>query len=406
MAKLEGVNVINMRDGEITKIEYEGEEYTKDENVTEPIDGDIALNKLGTRSYTKGAFYELREGLTNYGSFGTKTDDQDSKNNGKSRDHFDVFRKVSAPTITERVDGLETRVSALEADQTDESPKEFDKPAQVGDTILITDAYLTGGYYKNGDNLTVKEVDEEGDVVTTEEYGHFFIANGEFKIIGRKEATEKESKESLVGKYVVFSDTDGADLTKGKAYEIISEDDGYFLVHDDKGYGQWVDKAVERSRFTFEIFDEKPAENPSFEVGDCAKVVGRTNFSDIGEGTIVKITRTLDVDGEHRVDLLDESDHDYAKPDALEKVSESDAVFLANGRKPGEYKDGDIVEIIANTNYSANEVGDIGVVEYISAERKPLVNVSGRRQGRGYNHTELSDMKPVAFVEQRVDTDV
>lgn len=221
-------------------------------------------------------------------------------------------------------------------EESEEPTKEYDKPAQVGDTILITDAFLTVGDYKNGDKLIVKRITDDGDVTDVEgRGGDYYIVSDEFKIIGRKEA-----------------------------------------------------------------------EKPSLEVGDYAKVVSRTHFSDIGEGTIVKITRTLDVDGEHRIDLLDESDHDYAKPEALEKVSEADLVFIENGREPGEYKDGDIVEIIANTNYSANEVGDIGVVEYISAERAPLVNVRGRRQGRGYNHTELSDMKPVAFVEQRVDTDV
>src|SRR5690625_1377666 len=73
-------------------------------------------------------------------------------------------------------------------EESEEPTIEYDKPAQVGDTILITDAYHTLGRYKNGDKLTVKKVDEENDVVATEESGHYYIDNGVFKIIVRKEA--------------------------------------------------------------------------------------------------------------------------------------------------------------------------------------------------------------------------
>lgn len=152
---------------------------------------------------------------------------------------------------------------------------------------------------------------------------------------------------------------------------------------------------------------EEPAEKPSIKVGDYAKVIGETYCNVITEGAIVEVTQEADCDGDYRIELIDGSDYDFAKPEALEKIelSEADLVFIENGREPGEYKDGDIVEIIANTNYSANEVGDIGVVEYISAARTPLVNVRGRRQGRGTNHTAISDMKIIAFVESRVDID-
>src|SRR5699024_2811414 len=60
-----------------------------------------------------------------------------------------------------------------------------------------------------------------------------------------------------------------------------------------------------------------------FKVGDKAKVIGKTYFSDIDEGTIVVITEEQDRAGDYRIDLLDESDIDYAQPESLEPIAEA-----------------------------------------------------------------------------------
>ena len=61
----------------------------------------------------------------------------------------------------------------------------FSKPVQVGDTIRITDAYLTGGEYEDGDVLTVEEVDVDGDVIATNKTSRMIILSKEFEIIAR-----------------------------------------------------------------------------------------------------------------------------------------------------------------------------------------------------------------------------
>ena len=86
---------------------------------------------------------------------------------------------------------------------------------------------------------------------------------------------------------------------------------------------------------------------PKLAVGDYAKVVGDSVFGDICEGTYVKISDDGYDDGHIRIDLLDESDFDLVKPEALEKVelTDEDLTFLKIGRNPGEFKKGDIVRV-------------------------------------------------------------
>src|SRR5699024_5126460 len=70
--------------------------------------------------------------------------------------------------------------------------------------------------------------------------------------------------------------------------------------------------------------DEKPEETKEFNVGDYAKVTGETYNDDISAGTIVKIYREKDVDGDYRIDLVDGSDYDYAQADSLERYEPSE----------------------------------------------------------------------------------
>lgn len=89
---------------------------------------------------------------------------------------------------------------------------------------------------------------------------------------------------------------------------------------------------------------------PSFglSVGDYAKVTGLTICGDITEGSYVKIVEDIDSDGEYGIELIDGSYYDYAEPEALENVELSDRelTFLKAGRKLGEFKVGDLVEVI------------------------------------------------------------
>ncbi|MCA6607487.1 hypothetical protein [Bacillus safensis] len=92
-----------------------------------------------------------------------------------------------------------------------------------------------------------------------------------------------------------------------------------------------------------EVAEAKANLAPKFSVGDYAKVVGDTHYSDIVGGAIVKITDLADEDGDLRIELVGDGDYDYAKPSSLEKVSAEEAKWAKIGRKVGEYRKGDIV---------------------------------------------------------------
>ena len=103
-----------------------------------------------------------------------------------------------------------------------------------------------------------------------------------------------------------------------------------------------------------------------FSVGDYVKVVGPTVFNDIKEGAVAKITRPSGYDGDYKIELLDGSDYDFAKPHNLEKVeiTDRDLSFLNAGRELNEYKVGDIVRVllspIAHPKQSIIEITRVG----------------------------------------------
>src|SRR5699024_12615396 len=74
----------------------------------------------------------------------------------------------------------------------------FSKPVQVGDTIRITDANLTHGEYEDGDVLTVKGVDADGDVIATNKTSRTIILSQEFEIIARPQRQSKPDEGDIV----------------------------------------------------------------------------------------------------------------------------------------------------------------------------------------------------------------
>lgn len=278
----------------------------------------------------------------------------------------------------------------------------------------------------------------------------------------------EESEESLVGKYVIFTDTDGADLTAGKAYEIKYEYGDCLDIIDDIGETQTVFKDEQDSRFAYEIVDEIPElqvgdkvklviadgkkpefgwggvsngdvgvvksisveiisvnfpkqvgwmalrselviTDEEFEVfneGDYAKVIGNTHFGDAEEGDIVKIISDVAYsEGNYKIELLDGSDYDYAKSSSLEKVelSELDLLFVKNGREIGEFKEGDIAEVLVDV--SGSPIGSIVEVQKVnkgSVVAKGVSTALGEVYS-GYLY-EPKHLKLVALAENRADT--
>src|SRR5699024_1138371 len=104
-----------------------------------------------------------------------------------------------------------------------------------------------------------------------------------------------DSIESLIGKYTVFTDTDGATrLIQGKYYEIVDicvvDKDGFYVV-DETGDRQFVFQDVNKSRFTYEVHDVNPAQN--IEVGDLVEVVRSPLAQPEGTRFVVKEVEEL-----------------------------------------------------------------------------------------------------------------
>src|SRR5690625_526017 len=223
MAKLEGVKVIDMVDGEATKVTYNGEEYKLTEDEAQV--GDI-MRPNGTHFECNIMHYKYYDVIeVSEGSICVI--DEEGDRNGIGNLHADIFRKASTTSLDERVSTLETtafslesRVQALEKDGPT-SEKIYDKPARVGDTIRITDAHILnkGRDYDNGDVMTVEHievdhVEAKGIIHETDKYDGF-IADHEYEIIGRGSEEKDATPEIIIGKtYVTTEDGYFGDIPK------------------------------------------------------------------------------------------------------------------------------------------------------------------------------------------------
>lgn len=142
MAKLSGVKTIDMVNGEITKVSYDGAEYALvDEKA---VAGDlIQMTNHAYYDVTSGEFYKV-ERINARDKIVMYDDVNDSHTWRRKSEMVRVFRKISAQTptstIEERVEELEAEVAKLKAQQTEETiVKAESKPKlKAGDFVKIT----------------------------------------------------------------------------------------------------------------------------------------------------------------------------------------------------------------------------------------------------------------------------
>jgi hypothetical protein len=262
-------------------------------------------------------------------------------------------------------------------------------------------------------NVNVLEVNN-GDITKVEYNGIIFEKSAE--LIYRK--VDRKAK---VGDFLLFESGTSEYLTDGKYYEVTRIDDaGDAQVIDDEGdnwdsYGDNFE--------VYEVINSKKVaevETTKFSVGDYVKLTieeggypehgwGRVRNGDIGVITSVETEKEITVEfpnQKHWNGVISEfvkvSEEEVAQAKAEQErkqaEKEIDAKWAKIGRKPNEFKKGDVVRVVDVSN-SRHEVGDIGeITEFAGDTFRVNTHRISRVNWLGANHVEL-----IAPVESRFD---
>lgn len=136
MAKLTNVKTVDMVNGEITKVAYDGAEYAK---VVNADTGDLLLANESSVDIDYGAFYKCESALG--GQVGFRDNERFLRH--RNEDAYIAFRKISAPTLEERVTELESDVASLKGEKANETIefegatyRKVDREAREGDVVI------------------------------------------------------------------------------------------------------------------------------------------------------------------------------------------------------------------------------------------------------------------------------
>jgi len=402
MAKL-NVEVLDMQNGEITKVAHEGAEYAKtNETVKE---GDLFQLRKGhyVMGGEVGAFY------TTYtyrdGSIAIPTEYDGNATYTQSKGWGVAFRKISAdkPTLEQRVETLESDVAALKGEE--ESPSTF----KVGDTIKVVRNTASwgseeeAGYHVGGQGVVkvgaVGEVTSvSGDFVTAKfAYGDTNGGNNgkrelrfdEIELVQAEETIEfegatyrKVDREAREGDVVIFSE-EIADkttyVTANKPYKVTLNPKGRTVFNTDGAgtYGVYRNYGYNRTRETVDVYEAKyvPQE------GDIVVIVKSEHGSRNGVGDIGKVSDVspinfaVDVPQKPCTSNARGNKHEAyevrkATPAEVEKYEQAvkDAEIAEKwakiGRKPNEFKKGDIAEVVEYN--SGHKVGTIVEITHLA----------------------------------------
>lgn len=403
MAKLNGVKTIDMVNGEITKVSYNGVEYVKVDGLVKSTE-DILLAIENGLDRTKGEFYRV----IGVGST-VRWEDTTSANGVGAEyisDRFEVFRKISddKPTLEQRVETIEqaqaqlvSDVTALKGEKVAEAPKRLTTgdvakvisrdskyKGEVGDVVKIvvddkskwpyrckriSDGVALGWFYESALEAYVEE--------TIEFEGATY----------RK--VDREAREGDV--VVLTGDELPCWFTKDKAYKIGK---GPYIEKCDKGYKNYVvyDFSYGRTRETVDVYEAiAKAKTPKLKAGNFVKFKKDTPSITSEKPYEISVDEDgelyfIDNDGDHRWEPL--RVHEY------EILSAEEVKWAKIGRKPNEFKVGDIVEVTGSTG--GHSVGTIG--EVVKAPPHFIgTNIGVKANGHIKSH--LGQMKLVAPVE-------
>src|SRR5690625_219361 len=284
MAKLRGVELIDVRDGEVKKISYDGSAYVK--MYDSPKMGDI-VRSPGVWDAEESAFYKV---ITRDG-FGDNAiiDDVGDKRSGLST--FDVFRKAVGAEesgLDERVTDLEKRVDRIEEST---KPKTVKRRAKGEEKVLVVDETYANSDYQKGDVSTVEKTDSAG--VCVEEHG-VGLFHSEYEVIVK----ESEDAEFIEGEFAkVVGGTLCGTINPGVLVEIMNKKDcqGYYKIKliDGSDYGFAKPEALEKVELSEEdIKLIKLGRKPGvYKGGDIIKVTETFGVVKIDIGDLVEVKK-------------------------------------------------------------------------------------------------------------------
>ncbi|QAT67807.1 hypothetical protein EQZ20_07045 [Bacillus glycinifermentans] len=347
MAKLTGVKTIDMVNGEITKVAYEGAEYVRVEGTPRNVGrvGDILLNVYDHPDLKVNSFYKI----VHNDEYGETIYDEVEDSHRSALAAGVVFRKVSEaqPSLEDRVSTNEKDIAALKSDV----------------------AALKG--------------------------------EAEPKYI------RIDKSEAKAGDFVKFDEAPNECLTAGKYYEIYRVDgcgDPQIRDDDGDGFDTYCADDFEVYRKVSSASAEAEPKPERLKVGDYAKVDYTFN-SQSKRGDIVKITEddnsiipflTEHLNGDNagwfaEDPLVRATNEEVAEAKRKQAEEEERKRWAAIGREVDEYKVGDIVQYLY----------DREICEVVDVDEDGRVEVA--TQNHGICVENQSSIELVAPVEARFD---
>jgi hypothetical protein len=189
MAKLESVKILDMINGEPTRVEYNGTVYEKTEDGAKAGDLVRVVDKDGIGYVTQGGFYEIYIDDDDDLVFGD--DDGDERVYCLNDDALETFRKVNETKanadLVERLAELERRLEVLEERTAtkDESAPKF----EVGDYAKVIEPGYCGDIKVGSIVRITKPKDDDGhyrvELLDGSDYDYF--ADGQLEKVTEEE---------------------------------------------------------------------------------------------------------------------------------------------------------------------------------------------------------------------------
>ncbi|MBG9882753.1 MULTISPECIES: hypothetical protein [Bacillus subtilis group] len=413
MAKLAGVKTLDMVNGEITKVAYNGAEYERVEGTPRSVGraGDLVLNGHRHPDLKLGEFYRIVWDEDN--SRVSVLDEVGDLHSNAVIDRDSVlFRKVSAsqPTLEDRVSTNEKDIAALKSDVAalkGEAKTEYVRiaksEAKAGDFVKFpnaTSSYLTSDKY-----YEIYRVDGCGDPQIYDDDGDSYDTCGKrFEVYRKVSAAEPKPERLKVGDYVKVVGNESGHYAEIDEIVLVKRDDKDFApFHCEKLNGNeagifYEDELVRAT--DEEVAEAKDAEaRAKFKKGAKVRLKsGGGVYPLLGfeNGKVYSVcdNEVRRADGKN-IEITQVGAPGYATPDQLELLPEEEAAeiekWAAIGREVGEYKAGDMVQYLY----------DGEICEVVAVGEDGSVKVATQNHG---NCTEnQSSIELIAPVEARFD---